>query len=141
MEAAKNNLDQHGLLDKVNLIEIDWLGENPKIPETADAIWMSQFLDCFSESEIILILEQCSKSLTANGQLFIIETLTDRQRFPSAKMALEATSLYFTALANGNSKMYSSKVLSRLVELAGLVLVEDLALGDFHTMFVCEVKK
>ncbi|WP_455169804.1 methyltransferase [Aegicerativicinus sediminis] len=141
LDAAKKNLEQHGLFDKVNFIEIDWLGENPKLTKNADAIWMSQFLDCFSETEIISILKVCSNHLNSEGQLFIVETLTDRQRFPSAKMALEATSLYFTALANGNSKMYSSEVLKNLVEKSGLEVVEDLSLGDFHTMFVCQLKK
>ena len=40
------------------------------------------------------------------SELLIIETFTDRQKFDNAKFILEATSLYFTVLANGNSKMY-----------------------------------
>jgi hypothetical protein len=99
---------------------------------------MSQFLDCFSEEEIVKILRTCVASMDTKTELIIIETFTDRQKFDNAKFVLEATSLYFTVMANGNSKMYTSVVFKELVQEAGLTITEDNAIGEFHTMFVCK---
>ena len=80
------------------------------------------------------------KAMDSKTELIIVETYTDRQRFSSAKLTLEATSLYFTALANGNSKMYSSEDFKSLVDQAGMTLKVDKKLGEYHTMFICKKK-
>lgn len=138
LKKALTNMADAGYGERVNGVAIDWLAPNPQMVSGADVIWMSQFLDCFSEEEIVKILSVCVQAMDAATELFIIETFTDRQQFDNAKFVLEATSLYFTALANGNSKMYSSTVFLRLIEKAGLKVMEDTALGDFHTMLVCK---
>ena len=106
-----------------------------------DAIWMSQFLDCFSEEEIVSILTRAKSAMTAHTRLFIMETLWDRQRFEPAAFCLTMTSLYFTAIANGNSKMYHSEDMTRLVQTAGLE-VEQIydGLGQGHSIMVCKIK-
>ena len=103
-----------------------------------DAIWMSQFLDCFSEEQIVSILTRAKVAMTSDTRLYIMETLWDRQRFEPAAFCLTMTSLYFTALANGNSKMYHSEDMIRLVETAGLH-IEDIydGLGQGHSIIVC----
>lgn len=133
---AKNN----GFETRIEGQEIDWLSENPQIPTGADLIWMCQFLDCFSEAEILKILKVCVASMDEHTELRITETFTDRQKFDNAKFILEATSLYFTVLANGNSKMYSATVFERLIEEAGLKISKDIAVGEYHTMFICKKK-
>ncbi len=133
--AKKNNLDH-----RISGQEIDWLSENPKIKKGAETIWMSQFLDCFSEDEIVKILSTCAEGMSESSELLIMETYTDRQRFDNAKFILEATSLYFTVLANGNSKMYRADVMIKLVEKAGLYIKEDIGIGEYHTIFVCKKK-
>lgn len=135
---ALENIKEKGFQDRVSGFEINWLEENPKIPEGANIIWMSQFLDCFSEEGILKILKSCVSSMDHNTELIIIETFTDRQKFDNAKFILHATSLYFTALANGNSKMYNSDVLLKLIKKAGLTVYEDIVLGEFHTMLICK---
>lgn len=136
MANAKNN----GFEDRITGHAIDWLSENPQIPGGADLIWMCQFLDCFSEDEIVKVLSTCAKAMDNEAELVIVETFTDRQAFRASQFILEATSLYFTVLANGNSKMYPASVFLRLIDKAGLQLQEDLALGDYHTMLVCKKK-
>lgn len=138
LEKALENADKNGFKDRISGQEIDWLSENPKIDDGADIIWMSQFLDCFSKDEILQILTTCVTSMKPDTELIIIETFTDRQKFDNARFTLEATSLYFTALANGNSKMYKAIEFIDLIGKAGLTLYEDLAIGEFHTMFVCK---
>jgi hypothetical protein len=51
------------------------------------------------------------------------------------------TSLYFTVMANGNSKMYHSDDMTRLVEQAGL-RVEEIhdGLGQGHSIMICKRK-
>ena len=105
----------------------------------ADIIWMSQFLDCFSEEEIVSILSRAAKVMGKGSRLLIMETLWDRQKFEPASFCLTLTSLYFTAMANGNSKMYHSDDMIRLVNAAGLE-VESIHDGQGwgHSILVCK---
>ena len=118
----------------------DLLNPDVPFPTNFDAIWMSQFLDCFSEDEVTSIVSRAAKSMTANSRLYIMETLWDRQRFETASYCLAQISLYFTALANGNSKMYYSGDMIRCVENAGLKIetIHD-GLGLGHSILVCKL--
>lgn len=140
LNKALKNVRAAGFGDRIQGKEIDWLAPNPQLEKGADLIWMSQFLDCFSETEIVTILQACVAVMDADTSLLITETFTDRQKFDNAQFVLEATSLYFTALANGNSKMYRAKVFEKLIDKAGLKIEEDLKLGEYHTMLVCKKK-
>jgi len=142
LNKALNNAKNSGYQDRIKGQEIDWLSENPEIPKGADIIWMSQFLDCFSKEEILKILISCVKAMDDQTELYIMETFTDRQKFDNAKFILEATSLYFTVLANGNSKMYKAVEFIELIQAAGLVIIEDIKqVGENHTILVCKKKQ
>ena len=103
-----------------------------------DVIWMSQFLDCFAEEHIRSILQKAAGIMTADTRLMIMETLWDRQKYEPAAFCLTMTSLYFTVMANGNSKMYHSDDLIRLIGEAGLRVeaIHD-GLGQGHSILVC----
>lgn len=107
-----------------------------------DAIWMSQFLDCFGMDEIVSILRRAAEAMTDDTRLYIMETLWDRQRFETAAFCLTMTSLYFTAMANGNSKMYNTEDLEACIREAGLVVetIHD-GLGQGHSIVVCKKKQ
>lgn len=137
---ALTNVRNNGFENRVSGHEIDWLSGNPQIPNNPDTIWMSQFLDCFSKKEILKILKVCVASMNSETKLLIMETFTDRQKFDNARFILEATSLYFTALANGNSKMYKATEFLELIKEAGLILEEDLNIGEYHTILICKKK-
>lgn len=113
----------------------------PKREGGLDAIWMSQFLDCFSMPQIISILTRATHAMTQNTRLYIMETLWDRQRFEPAAFCLTMTSLYFTALANGNSKMYNTEDMEECIHKAGLEIekIYD-GLGQGHSIIVCKLK-
>ena len=102
-----------------------------------DAIWMSQFLDYFSMEQIVDILRRAKAAMTPQTRIFIMETLWDRQRFEPAAFCLTMTSLYFTALANGNSKMYNTEDLQHCIQEAGLEIeqIHD-HLGQGHSIIV-----
>lgn len=140
LNMALANAESNGFKDRISGHPIDWLSENPQIPSGADLIWMCQFLDCFSEEEIVKVLSICANSMDDDAELVIVETFTDRQAFRASQFILEATSLYFTVLANGNSKMYPARVFMKLIDKAGLKLKEDIQLGEYHTMLICEKK-
>ncbi len=140
LKMALEYADQNGFKNRIKAYPINWLSENPTIPEGADVIWMCQFLDCFSEEEILKVLTTCAESMDENAELIIVETFTDRQAFKASQFILEATSLYFTVLANGNSKMYPASVFLKIIDKAGLELNKDVQLGDYHTMLVCKKK-
>ena len=108
-------------------------------PEGFDAIWMSQFLDCFTEQQVTSILSRAAASMSENSTLYILEPLWDRQKYETAAYCLTQTSLYFTALANGNSKIFHSADLSRCIEAAGLQIAkihDNLGLG--HSLLCCK---
>ncbi len=106
-----------------------------------DAIWMSQFLDCFSMNEIISILKRAKQAMTAHTRIFIMETIWDRQKYEPAAFCLTMTSLYFTALANGNSKMYNTEDLEYCIQEAGLEIEQfHDHLGQGHSIIVCKLK-
>ena len=102
-----------------------------------DAIWMSQFLDCFSMAEIVGILKRAKAAMTADTRIYIMETLWDRQRYEPASFCLTMTSLYFTAIANGNSKMYNTEDMVQCIHEAGLQIerIHD-HLGLGHSILV-----
>lgn len=104
-----------------------------------DAIWMSQFLDCFSEEEIFGILKKTAKVMNGHSTLYIMETFWDRQKYEPASLCLTMTSVYFTVMANGNSKMYHSDDMIKQICRAGLqvVNIHD-GIGQGHT--ILEVK-
>ena len=112
----------------------------PKREGGLDAIWMSQFLDCFSMEEIVGILRRAKDAMSSRTRVYIMETLWDRQRFEPAAFCLTMTSLYFTAIANGNSKMYNTEDMEACIEQAGLVVekIHD-GLGQGHSIIVCKV--
>ena len=109
----------------------------PKRDDGLDAIWMSQFLDCFSMEQIVGILKRAKEAMTEDTRIYIMETLWDRQRFEPAAFCLTMTSLYFTALANGNSKMYNTADMEECIHQAGLE-VEQIHdhLGQGHSILV-----
>ncbi len=123
----------------INLLDVNALF--PQREGGLDAIWMSQFLDCFSMDEIVNILTRAKAAMTSNTRLFIMETLWDRQRFEPAAFCLTMTSLYFTAIANGNSKMYNTEDMQACVEKAGLHVERIFDhLGQGHSILVCRLK-
>ncbi len=139
LNVALTNAKSNGFEDRISGSEIDWLSENPQITKGADIIWLSQFLDCFSKDEIVKILKVCADSMDKNTELYIMETFTDRQRFDNARFSLEATSLYFTAIANGNSKMYKASEFEDLIGQAGLEVRKEIRqVGENHTILICK---
>jgi hypothetical protein len=138
-DAAKT-ASEHGFENRIKGHEINLLDDSQKFPTGADAIWMSQFLDCFSEEQIVSILKRAVAAMNGESRLYIMETYWDRQKFEAATYSLNATSLYFTAIANGNSRMYHSKDMIQLVHRAGLVVDQDIDnIGLGHTIFRCKL--
>lgn len=142
LEIAARNIQENGLTGRIDGKTVDLLDDRQDLPTGYDAIWMSQFLDCFSEEQILSILRRAGKSMHKDSFLFILELFWDRQKYDASTYSLNATSLYFTCLANGNSRMYHSDVLLRLVNEAGMEVVEDIDnLGVSHTLLKCRLRR
>lgn len=139
---ALKNIEENGFSDRIDTVAVNLLDQTVPFPKGYDAIWMSQFLDCFSQEEILGLLKRSFDALDQKGSLFILETYWDKQRFEASTYSLHATSLYFTAIANGNSQMYHSRDMERLIDKSGLYVdevIEDI--GMSHTLFKCKKKK
>jgi ubiquinone/menaquinone biosynthesis C-methylase UbiE len=135
--AALSSSSQH--TSRIDCHPYDFLSNaDQPPPPKSDMIWMSQFLDCFAPEQIVGILQLAKRSLRPGGKVAILEPLCDRQDFPAAEYSLNATSLYFTVVANGNSRFYRFDALSQLIERAGLeiVAVHD-GLGYGHSLLIC----
>src|SRR5262249_56270071 len=105
---AKKTVRDERLDDRIAFFALDLLDESKSFPGGFDVIWMSQFLDCFSEKEIVSILRRAARALPERGLVYILELFWDRQPNETAAFCLQQTSLYFSCIANGNSQMYQS---------------------------------
>jgi hypothetical protein len=123
LASAERSLQKAGVRERAQLHPTDLLDTEQALPAGMDLIWMSQFLSCFSEEAIASILRRAAAALAPRGQLLILDTLWDRQRYDIASYCLINTSPYFTAMASGNSKVYESADYIRLAEAAGLRLL------------------
>lgn len=135
LAVARTHLDSHGLAERAHFHARDMLALAAAFPAEMDLIWMSQFLSCFSEAAISSIFARAAAALAPNGQILILDTFWDRQRYPIAAYCLINTSPYFTAIASGNSKVYESGDYIRLAKEVGLKLltVRD-GIGYCHSM-------
>jgi len=140
IEMAQKNIKENGLEERVNFYPLDILDHEAKIPQGFDIIWMSQFIDCFSEEDAIKILSRVAESMDENSRLCILEPLWDKQRFESASYCIINTSPYFTAMANGCSKMFNSTDLFDYIQRAGLEIeetIDNLGVSP-HTLVKCK---
>ena len=118
LAAANPELDPYR--DRLGAIAMNWLDEARQLPAEPrpDLIWMSQFLDCFAPEQVASILRRARAGLAPGGHILIMEPLWDEQRHPAASFSLTCTSLYFTAMANGNSRMFGGDELRKLIAQA-----------------------
>jgi hypothetical protein len=138
LDLAIENVAQNGLSARIKGYPLDILSEGSSLPSGHDVIWMSQFLDCFSEDEIVAILRKTASAMSPEARLLILETYWDRQLFENAAFCLQQISLYFTCVANGNSQLYHSAVMHACIERAGLRIERETDhVGLAHTLTVC----
>jgi ubiquinone/menaquinone biosynthesis C-methylase UbiE len=136
---AKSQIEAQGFSSRIRFHECNILDERQPFPKGFDAIWMSQFLDCFSDDQIVSILKRCREALSTDGKVYILEPFWDRQKFRAAAFSLQQTSLYFTAMANGNSQMYHSDNFKRFIGKAGFTVRDEKdGIGVSHTLLTCE---
>ena len=142
LNMAKSKMEELKLTDRVSFFPTNILDESLPFPKGFDIIWMSQFLDCFSDAEIVSILKRCYDAIDEDGSVLILEPFWDRQKFEVASFCMQQTSLYFTALANGNSQMYKSETFIKCVEEAGFIIDEQVDnIGFSHTLLKCMKRK
>lgn len=132
---ARAALENAGLLDRANLYPIDILDFTAPFPGGMDAVWMSQFLTCFSIEVIGHIFRRVADCLEIGGSAWVLDTFWDRQKYDVASYCLINTSPYFSAIASGNSKMYESSAIVSSAEINGLRLAEVVDnLGICHSL-------
>jgi ubiquinone/menaquinone biosynthesis C-methylase UbiE len=135
---AEQNIKQAGFEDRIDGIAVDLLTAET-LPNKADIWWMSQFLDCFSVQQITHILTLIHHSMKDDATLCIMDLFGDRQSFEGGALSVNASSLYFTCLANGNSRFYHSKVFYQCLSSAGFHVEQDIdGLGYGHTLLICK---
>ncbi|MFO7592907.1 MAG: class I SAM-dependent methyltransferase, partial [Pseudomonadota bacterium] len=139
LQNAIRNVAEAGLSDRIDSLATDLLDENNKLPGGYDIYWLSQFLSCFGRKEIISILKRIHEVMDEGARVYILETCWDRQQHEASTYSLINTSLYFTAMASGNSKMYSARELLECIDEAGFrhTHIRD-NLGLCHTLFECK---
>jgi ubiquinone/menaquinone biosynthesis C-methylase UbiE len=138
LELARGYLGDLGIAHRVRLEPINVLDANSELPGKHGLVWMSQFLCCFSEPEVVHILKQARRALLPLGELWILDTFVDEQSTDAARIALEATSLYFTCVANGKGRMYHFSAFEKCLKLGGFTVQEKVTpIGFSHTWLRC----
>lgn len=124
---------------RINFHPINILDSSQKLPEnnSVDLWWMSQFLDCFSIEQIEQILKKIHATMTPESTVVITEIFGDKQKNDIASLVIDATSLYFTALANGYSRFYHSDDLIEVCVKSGFKVDKEIdALGLGHSVLI-----
>jgi hypothetical protein len=139
LDVAKNENEKVGLSDRIDTYVANMLDETTKLPTGFDAAWMSQFLDCFGEEDIVRILKKVAQGIADDGHIYILEPLWDRQKYATSAYCIINTSPYFTAMANGTSKMFNFGEISKYISKAGLY-VDNIYdnIGFSHSLIVCK---
>ena len=119
---ARENAAKAGFGDRIDTCEGNILADSTVLPTGYDAVWMSQFLDCFSLKQVTKIIKKVVAAAGDNTDIFVLEPLWDCQKFQASSYSLQATSIYFTCMANGNSKMYRFQELTDAIEAGGAKL-------------------
>jgi hypothetical protein len=121
---ATKNIAEAGAAGRVGTFPCNVLDPSSVFPKGADAVWMSQFLDCFSLPEIEGILRKVGAAVGPECDVWVLEPFWDQQKYTAAAYSLHATSMYFCNMANGNSKMYRSTEMIEAIGRAGFRLEE-----------------
>ncbi len=141
LKNAIANIKRRGFEKRIDTYPVNFLNDDTVFPKGYDVFWLSQFLDCFSEDEIVSILKRAKDAMTNDSELFILETFWDRQKFRASTYSLHATSLYFTCMANGNSRMYHSEDMKKLIGESGLYVAGEFRnIGLGHTLLRCKTE-
>lgn len=139
LDMARSTIEEAGFTNRVTFHEADLLDPRSQLPQGADIVWMSQFLDCFGPPEIVSILSRAQSSLKPDARIFIMELFVDRQTDEASAFSLNATSLYFSFLANGNSRMYRYADFAKLIQEAGLKVRNEVNhISNWHTLLECQ---
>jgi ubiquinone/menaquinone biosynthesis C-methylase UbiE len=138
VSVARRNIEDLGLQQRIACEAIDLLDHSQPFPTGFDAIWMSQFLVCFAEEDVVKLLQRAAAAMTPESRLYILDTFWDRQEHAASAYSLQAISLYFTFLANGVSRMYKAADIFAMVQAAGLAVERESAiLGVCSTLLTC----
>ena len=136
---ATQNIKENNLEDRVDFYSTNILDENLSIPNGYDMIWMSQFLDCFKEKDIIDILTRVKKAKDKDAKIYIMEPLWDKQSVEVGAYCIINTSPYFTAMANGYSKMVNSWDMLDYIKKAGLKIESEIHnIGICQSILICK---
>jgi len=135
------NIENNSLSNRIDGYPINLLDHTLQYPKGYDIVWMSQFLDCFAQDDIVELLKKAKAALNENGAVYILETFWDNQRTDAGRYSLVATSLYFTCIANGCSQMYHTQDMLALIDKAGMKVEQTYPeIGISHTMLKCVAK-
>jgi SAM-dependent methyltransferase len=137
LDRLQHNAAAAGVASRLRTVALDLLAHDRPFPTGFDVVWMSQFLDCFAEADIARLLERGRAALGPGGRLCIMEAFWDRQPNEVAELCLQGTSLYFSCIANGTSRMYHSQDLLDVIASVGLRVESDEAIGLSHTLLTC----
>jgi ubiquinone/menaquinone biosynthesis C-methylase UbiE len=142
LEKAMESIEANNLSDRIKGIPLNLLDHTIPFPTGFDVVWMSQFLDCFSQKDILELLKRAKEAIHSEGAVYILETYWDKQKYEASTYSLHAISLYFTCLANGCSQMYHSEDMLAIIERAGLYVDEEVHdIGVSHSLYICKTKK
>lgn len=140
LKLAKENISNAGINSRVDYFHQNMLEKKINLPKNKNIILMSQFLDCFSEEEIINILNNIINVSNKDTRILIIETFWDNQRFNAAEYCLLGLSLYFTSIANGNSRMYAENDFKDIISKTGFKVENQYQVGEYHTLLELRIK-
>ncbi|MFC2102305.1 methyltransferase [Bacteroidota bacterium] len=115
VEKARNRLEQHGLLERVQMIEGSFL---ETIPEGADTYLLKNILHNWNDETCVTILSNIRKALTSNGKVILVEMIVPAPNKASAATMIDIQML--TSMPGGKER--TKEEFGILLDRAGLLL-------------------
>ena len=70
---ADISLRTANLCHRVALYPMDVLDHSNTFPNNHDAVWMSQFLDCFSPEMVVSLFQRAAAAINDEGCVYVLE--------------------------------------------------------------------
>jgi ubiquinone/menaquinone biosynthesis C-methylase UbiE len=138
LSLAEQESRQAGLQDRIHFQPQRLLDHSQPFPKDFDLIWMSQFLDCFGKEDVLALMKRARDAMSDDSSLLIMEPFIDKQNHETSRFCLNMGSLYFTAMANGNSRFYRAEDFYKLLAEAGLRVDDEIRLRLSHCVLKCK---
>jgi 2,7-dihydroxy-5-methyl-1-naphthoate 7-O-methyltransferase len=126
VEAAAARLTASGLGERAEAVRGDFF---VSVPEGTDLLLLSDILHNWPDDKVVILLQNCAKSLPLDGALVVVETMLDGEPGQPLNTTMDLSMWTFLG---GRERTQAN--IAELAERAGLVLAGKKHLGTWRNL-------